>query len=122
MNNNNELARKMESVLIENVMLRQENTELRKKLNMQKNWTNIREGYLIPMLRKKYGYGACLYSNITTHIGSIVKEYLGISRLTEITEVNYDLAKSISISLIETLCKYEWEHLRKMQDMWGKSY
>lgn len=53
MNNNNELARKMESVLIENVMLRQENTELREKLNMQKNWTNIREGYLLPMLRKK---------------------------------------------------------------------
>lgn len=120
MDNNKEIVEQMEKVLAENVMLKQENIQLREHLKLQKNWTSIREGYLLPMFRAKYGYGDCMYSRIIAQVGNIVKEYLGVSRFTEITEVNYEFAKEMSISLVSDICHFEWEHLRELQEKWGK--
>lgn len=119
--NDKELTNIMEKVLAENIKLKKENIELRESLKIQKNWTSIREGYLIPILRERYGTGDCLFSCIVTHIGNIVKEYLGVKRLSEITEVNYDFAKDISITLVNTLCNFEWSHLEKLKKVWSRS-
>lgn len=117
---NEELVKKMELVLAENVVLKEENIKLRETLKTQKNWTSIRESYLVPILRERYGEGKSIQSNLITQIGNIVKEYVGVSRLTEITESNYDYAKEIALAVINTLIKFEWIHLNKMQEYWGK--
>jgi hypothetical protein len=116
--NNENLVTQMESLLAENAMLKEENIKLRENLKIQKSWTSIRESYLIPILRERYGEGRCIQTGLITQIGNIVKEYLGISRLTEITEVNYDSAKEIALAVVNTLIKFEWIHLKKMQEFW----
>lgn len=117
--NNENLVTQMESLLAENAMLKEENIKLRENLKIQKSWTSIRESYLIPILRERYGEGRCIQTGLITQIGNIVKEYLGVSRLTEITAVNYDYAKEISLAVVNTLIKFEWIHLNKMQEFWG---
>lgn len=117
--NNEDLVTQMESLLAENAMLKEENIKLRENLKIQKSWTGIRESYLIPILRERYGEGRCIQTGLITQIGNIVKEYLGVSRLTEITEVNYDYAKEIALAVVNTLIKFEWIHLNKMQEFWG---
>lgn len=116
--NNENLVTQMESLLAENAMLKEENIKLRENLKIQKSWTSIRESYLIPILRERYGEGRCIQTGLITQIGNIVKEYLGVSRLTEITEVNYDSAKEIALAVVNTLIKFEWIHLKKMQEFW----
>ncbi|WP_404988140.1 hypothetical protein [Clostridium culturomicium] len=120
MNKNVESVRNIEDIVAENILLKKEIIELRQHLSIQKNWTSIREGYLLPMLEKKYGNGKCVFSSILVHVANIVKEYLGISKLTEITEVNYDYAKELSISIVNTLCNYENHGLRELQKGWVK--
>lgn len=110
----------METVLAENIKLKQENIELKERLKLQENWTGIREGYLVPMFIKRYGEGRCIQSNVITQIGNIVKEYLGIRKLTQITSDNYQQAKDISIALANTLCEFEWQHLKDLQKLWAK--
>jgi hypothetical protein len=117
--NNENLVTQMESLLAENAMLKEENIKLRENLKIQKSWTSIRESYLIPILRERYGEGRCIQTGLITQIGNIVKEYLGVSRLTEITAVNYDYAKEIALAVVNTLIKFEWIHLNKMQEFWG---
>ncbi len=58
--------------------------------------------------------------NIQKNYSRNEKEYVGVSRLTEITESNYDYAKEIALAVINTLIKFEWIHLNKMQEYWGK--
>ncbi|MGJ0843350.1 hypothetical protein [Clostridium tertium] len=116
--NNENLVTQMESLLAENAMLKEENIKLRENLKIQKSWTSIRESYLIPILRERYGEGRCIQTGLITQIGNIVKEYLGVSRLTEITAVNYDYAKEIALAVVNTLIKFEWIHLNKMQEFW----
>lgn len=115
---NEGLVKKMELVLAENVMLKEENIKLRETLKAQKNWTSIRESYLLPILKDRYGEGKTIHASLITQIGNIVKEYVGVSRLTEITETNYDYAKEIALAVINTLIKFEWIHLNKMQEYW----
>ena len=55
--NNENLVTQMESLLAENAMLKEENIKLRENLKIQKSWTSIRESYLIPILRERYGEG-----------------------------------------------------------------
>jgi hypothetical protein len=117
--NNENLVTQMETLLAENAMLKEENIKLRENLKIQKSWTSIRESYLIPILRERYGEGRCIQTGLITQIGNIVKEYLGVSRLTEITAVNYDYAKEIALAVVNTLIKFEWIHLNKMQEFWG---
>ncbi|WP_460292444.1 hypothetical protein [Clostridium tertium] len=117
--NNENLVTQMESLLAENAMLKEENIKLRENLKIQKSWTSIRESYLIPILRERYGEGRCIQTGLITQIGNIVKEYLGVSRLTEITAVNYDYAKEIALAVVNILIKFEWIHLNKMQEFWG---
>lgn len=117
--NNENLVTQMESLLAENAMLKEENIKLRENLKIQKSWTSIRESYLIPILRERYGEGRCIQTGLITQIGNIVKEYLGISSLEEITEVNYDSAKEIALAVVNTLIKFEWIHLKKIQEFWG---
>lgn len=117
MNNTCDLSRQMEEVLAENIRLKQENAELKEHIKIQKNWTGIREGYLLPKLRERYGSeGRNLQTNVIASIGNVVKEFLGIHRFSEITESNYDMAKEIAIALTETFCKFDWSYLKKMQE------
>ncbi|EMU52299.1 MAG: hypothetical protein E6X72_00225 [Clostridioides difficile] len=116
------LSKQLETVLAENVRLKQENSELKEHIKIQKNWAGIREGYLLPKLKEQFGNGRCLHSTVATQIGNIVKENLGIARLAEINESNYESAKELAIALNETFCKFEWPHIKKMQSQWKGSY
>lgn len=120
MNNICDLSKQMEDVLAENIRLKQENAELKEHIKIQKNWTGIREGYLLPKLRDRYGEGRCLHSIVVTQIGNIVKENLGISGLAEITESNYESAKELAIALNDTFCRFDWPHIKKLQEHLGK--
>ena len=121
MTNTCDLSKQMEEVLAENIRLKQENAELKEHIKIQKNWTGIREGYLLPKFKEKYGSeGRCLHSNVITQIGNIVKEYVGVSRLTEINEANYESAKEIAVALTDTFCKFDWPHMKEMQEHWGR--
>ena len=36
----------------------------------------------------------------------------------KINETNYDIAKEISVDLIETICKYDWLEIKRLQKEW----
>lgn len=115
------LTKQLNTVLEENIRLKQENQKLRENLKMQKTWNGIKEGYLIPIFRNKYGEKHnCLYSNVLEHIRGIIKEYLGINKVSEINENNYDSAKEMAIALTNVFCEHEWEHFKEMQQKWTR--
>ncbi|EES51330.1 hypothetical protein FDA33_17390 [Clostridium botulinum] len=115
------ITEKIEILISENIRLKNRNAELLKQLGITKSWTGIRESILIPKLKERYGVeGHCLYSAIATKIGDIVKENIGVAKFTEINESNYEYAKELAIALVDTFCKFEWPHLKKLKIGWNK--
>lgn len=115
------LTKELNTVLQENIKLKQENQQLRETLKMQKNWNSIREGYLLPIFRNKYGNdGDTLYSNVLISIREIVKNYLGVSKIYEINENNYELAKEMGLALTNAFCEHEWKHIENIKEVWNK--
>lgn len=71
---NCELTKKIELLIAENEALKDKNCELTKKLGELNNWTGIREGELLPRLRKRYGYIGPCGSSFINPISQIIKE------------------------------------------------
>ncbi|WP_294379132.1 hypothetical protein [uncultured Clostridium sp.] len=116
-----DLTKNMEVIRAENIKLKRENDALKELVKIQENWTGIREGYLLPILRKKYGTRCeVLYGPLLTHIGNVVKAFLGVHRFTEINESNYKEAKEIAVAFMNTFCEFEWSYLHEME-MYYKS-
>jgi hypothetical protein len=113
-----ELIEKIQTLTVENETLKNRNLELTKKLGEQKNWTGIREGELLPRLRKRYGRISSCSSNLVNPIAQIVTSLLDVNKRSEINETNYDIAKEISVDLIETICKYDWLEIKRLQKEW----
>ena len=116
-----ELLEQMQAVIAENEMLKARNTELKRLVAEQKNWKGIRESEIIPRLRERYGQGECTYSTMAGCIASIVKDLVDCKKITEINETNYEEARQIAIALTETICKFEWKQLNRLQrEVWSK--
>ncbi|APM39436.1 hypothetical protein [Clostridium kluyveri] len=113
-----DLVKKLQELTMENENLKNKNLELTKKLGEQKNWTGIREGELLPRLRKRYGYIGPCSSYFLNPISQIVRELLNIKKLSEVNETNYDIAKEISIGLMNVICEYDWPNLERLQKTW----
>lgn len=117
---NKELLKRVESLVAENELLKMKNLELSKKVGELRNWTGIREGELIPRLEARYGKMQCLKTEIINPINQIVRTLLNVTKISEINDTNYDIARDIAIQLTEVICKYEWEHLKEMQKFWAR--
>ncbi|KNF09845.1 hypothetical protein CLPU_1c00100 [Gottschalkia purinilytica] len=116
-----ELVKKLEFLVIENEELKLKNAELTKKIGEAKNWTGIREGEIIRRLQEEYGYLGPLGSDVANPISYLVRALLGVRKLTEINESNYEKAKEIAIDFTKVFCKYDWDYLSEMQKVW-RSY
>ncbi len=116
-----ELVEKLQALTIENEDLKNKNLQLMKKLGEQKNWTGIREGELLPRLKKKFGHIGPCGSDFINPISQIVKEILDIKKLSEVNENNYDKAKEVSVKLMDIICQYDWASLKRLQKGWQES-
>lgn len=113
------LTKQLNTVLEENIRLKQENQSLRETLKTQKNWISIKEGILLPIFRNKYGVSRSndyKFSYVLASIRDIIKTYLGIGRITEINESNYDSAKEMAVSIANAFCEHEWDYLKIYQE------
>ena len=102
----------IQDIINENKYLRQENLRLRQTLEEVKNWPRIREVYLVPSL-DKVGVPRHMQGYIISAISSIIKEMLGIKKVTEVNGSNYELVKDMATSLVEVLTKFEYRKDRK---------
>lgn len=118
---NCDLTRKIELLIAENETLKNKNFELSKKLGELKNWSGIREGELLPRLRKRYGYIGPCGSSFINPISQIIREILGVNKISEINETNHDKAREISIGLIDEICKYDWPKLEELKERWKRT-
>ena len=119
-NEERELLEKMKAVMAENEALKMKNQELMKFLEESKTWKTIRESIICPKLKERYGEGDNMHTILANAIGRIIKEYLGVSRLTEINTLNYDQAKEMSLAILEAIQKFEWPKLIELQKYWKK--
>jgi len=117
---NCELLKKVEELASENEKLKKENEYLSSALGEVKTWKGIRESVIIPKLTVRYGYGSSVYSTMANDIGQVVKNFLGVSKLTDIGVEKYDLAKEIATKITDIICEYEWENLNRLQKGWGR--
>lgn len=117
---NCELIKKVEELTLENEQLKMKNEYLSSALGEIKTWKGIRESVIIPKLTVRYGQGATVYSTMANDIGQVVKNFLGVSKLTDIGVEKYDLAKEIATKITDVICEYEWESLNKLQKGWAR--
>lgn len=117
---NCELIKKVEELTFENEQLKMKNEYLSSALGEIKTWKGIRESVIIPKLTVRYGQGSTVYSTMANDIGQVVKNFLGVSKLTDIGVEKYDLAKDIATQITDVICQYEWKSLNELQRGWAK--
>ena len=115
-----ELIEKLQALTMENKELKNINLELSEKIKESKNWAAIREGEILPRLQKTYGHLGPCGASMATDIGQIVKRLLNVSKFSQINGNNFDTAIEIALAITETVCKFEWPELKRLQESWGK--